>query len=144
MGSQSSFYADSGPVYTGTNPPSLPSNNGEIVLVIDGGGSAITTGIKSDLPVSFNCTINSMTLVADQVGSVVVDIWKTPFAAFPPTSSNSITASDKPTLASAASATDAALTGWTTTINAGDILRFNVNSAATVTRATLILQITKS
>lgn len=120
------------------------ANNGEVVAVIDGSGAAITTGVKVDIPVGFACIINSMTMVADQNGSIVVDIWKAPFASFPPTSSNSITASDKPTLSSAQSVQDTALTGWTVNIKAGDVLRFNVNSAATVTRVTIILQVTKT
>jgi hypothetical protein len=119
------------------------SLNGEIICTIDGNGSAIGTGVKADFPIGFACVINSMTLVADQTGSIVIDIWKAPLTSFPPTVSNSITASDPPTLASATHVQDNGLSGWTTQINAGDVLRFNVNSASTVTRVALALQITK-
>jgi hypothetical protein len=111
-----------------------------IVFVIDGGGSAITTGIKGDLTVPFDCTIVGATLLADQSGSIAIDVWKDIFASYPPTSADSITASAKPALSSAAKSRDTTLTGWTTSVSAGQTLRFNVDSAATLTRVTLILE----
>lgn len=111
-----------------------------IAFVIDGGGVAITTGIKGDLLIPFDCTIVSATLLADQAGSIVVDIWKDSYANFPPTNANSICASAKPTLSSATKSQDATLTGWTTSVTGGQTLRFNVDSVATVTRVTLLLQ----
>jgi len=115
-----------------------------ITFVIDGGGSAITTGIKGDLEIPFACAINRVTLLADPSGSIVVDIWKDTYANYPPTVADTITASAKPTLSSATKAQDSTLTGWTTAIAAGDTLRFNVDSAATVTRVTLSLKVTKT
>jgi len=115
-----------------------------IAFVIDGGGSAIATGVKGDLMIPFDCTIASATVLADQSGSIVIDVWKDTYANFPPTSADTITASAKPTLSSAAKSQDATLTGWTTSISAGQTLRFNVDSASTVTRVTLILKAVKS
>lgn len=114
-----------------------------VEFVIEGGGSTITTGIKGDLEVPFGCTIVRATLLADQTGSIVVDIWKDAYANFPPTGTDSITASAKPTLSSAAKSQDSTLTGWTTLINAGDILRFNVDSVTTITRVTLSLKVSR-
>lgn len=113
-------------------------------VTIDGGGSAITTGVKGYIMVPYNCTINSVTMLADQSGSIVVDIWKDTYANFPPTVADTITASAKPTISAANKSQDATLTGWTTTITAGDILAFNVDSATTITRLNLILKVTKS
>jgi hypothetical protein len=111
-----------------------------IAFVIDGGGSAIATGAKGDLMIPFDCTLESATLLADQSGSIVIDIWKDAYANYPPASADSITASAKPTLSSAAKSQDTTLTGWTTSVSAGQTLRFNVDSAATLTRVTLILK----
>lgn len=111
-------------------------------IVIDGGGAAITTGIKGDLRVPFACTIVKATVLADQSGSIVVDVWKDTYANFPPTDADSITASAPPTLSTAVKSEDATLTGWTTSIAAGDILRFNVDSAATVERVVVQLDVT--
>jgi hypothetical protein len=115
-----------------------------ITFIIDGGGSAITTGAKGDLTIPFNCTINNWTLLADQSGSIVIDIWKTTYANAPPVVANTITGTALPTLSTASKNTSSVLTGWTTTITAGDVLRYNVNSISTVTRTTLSLQVTKT
>ena len=49
-----------------------------------------------------------------------------------------------PTISSATNSQDTTLTGWTTSISAGDTLRFNINSASTVTRLNLVLTVTVS
>lgn len=116
----------------------------DLAFVIDGGGSAITTGVKGDIAVDFGCTINQVTLLADQSGSIVVDIWKDTYANYPPTVADTITASAKPTISSTTKAKDSTLTGWTTTISAGDTLRFNVDSATTITRCIVILKVTRT
>jgi len=115
-----------------------------ITFVIDGGGSAITTGEKGHLRIPFDCEIQRVTLLADQVGSIVIDIWKDTYANFPPTDADSITASAPPTISSAQKSEDTTLTGWTKTINAGDVLAFNVDSAATITRVTIALKVKKT
>lgn len=116
---------------------------GSIGITIDGGGSAITTGTKGYISVPYACTINSVTMLADQSGSAVVDVWKDSYANAPPTVADTITASAKPTISSATKSTDTTLTGWTTSVSAGDVIGFNVDSAATLTRLTLVLKVTK-
>ena len=115
-----------------------------ILYTIDGGGSAITTGIKGDLVVDFNCIVNSATLLADQSGSIVVDIWKNTYLNYPPVDADSITASTPPTLSGAIKSQDITLAGWTPTITAGDILRYNVDSVATVERVLVALKVTRT
>jgi len=116
----------------------------EIVFVIDGGGSTITTGQKGYLPIDFACTITQATLVADASGSIVIDVWKDTYANFPPVDADSITASAPPTLSTAQKSQDATLTGWTTSIAAGDVLGFNVDSITTCKRVTLTLKVTRT
>ena len=115
-----------------------------IPFVIDGGGVAITTGVKGDLTIPFACTILEWTLLGDQSGSIVVDVWKDTYANFPPTIADVITASAKPTISATTKDQSSTLTGWTTTITAGDTLRYNVNSATTIQRATLSLKVRKT
>lgn len=112
-----------------------------INFIIDGGGSAITTGVKGDVVVDVACTIQSVTTLLDQSGSIVVDIWKDTYANFAPTDADTITASAPPTVTTATKAQDTTLTGWTTSIAAGDVLRFNVDSITTATRATVALKV---
>lgn len=117
-------------------------------LVIDGGGSAITPGVKGFLRVPFAGTITGVTLLSTDAsataGSIVIDIWKDTFANYPPTVADTITASAKPTLSSATKSEDTTLTGWTTGIGAGDVLGFTVDSVATVTRVALTLTVQAS
>lgn len=116
-----------------------------IAYVFDGGGAALTTGVKGDLLIPFACTINSATLQADQSGSIVIDIWKKTYTLdSPPAVAQTITASAKPTLASHQSSQDATLSGWTTSVAANDMLRFNIDSITTCTRVTLTLKVTKT
>lgn len=119
-------------------------NLAAITFVIDGAGSTIATGIVGDLSIPFDCTIVSNRLLADQSGSIVVNIWKDTYANYPPTVADKITASAPPTISSATKSEDTTLTGWTTTITAGDTLRFNVDSVTTIQRVTLTLKVKKT
>lgn len=114
-----------------------------ITFVVDGGGSAITTGLKGDLEIPFACTINAATLLADQSGSIVWDLWKDVYSSYPPTIADTIVAAAKPTISAAAKSQDTTLTGWSTAIAAGDTLRFNIDSCSTITRCTLSLKVTE-
>lgn len=118
--------------------------NYTIEFVIDAQGSVIGTGQKGHIEVPFAGTIKRMTMMSDQSGSAVVDIWKTNFAGFPPTGGNTITASATPTLSAAQKVQDSTLSGWTTAVAAGDILAYNVNSCSTITRITLSLLILRT
>jgi hypothetical protein len=114
-----------------------------ICFLIDGGGSAITTGIKGYAEIPYNATIKQVTMLADQTGSIVVDIWKDTYAQYPPVDGDSITASAVPEISSGVKDQDNTLTGWTTAITAGDILAWNVDSASTIEFCTICLKIEK-
>lgn len=109
--------------------------------VFDGGGSAIASSSKARDYFPRGGTITKVTLLADQSGSIVLDLWKDTYANYPPTIADTITASAKPTLSSAIKAQDSTLTGWTTSIADGDTLIVNVDSATTVTWAVLVVEI---
>lgn len=110
-------------------------------ITIDGGGSAITSGTKGFLEVPYAATIQSGTILADQVGSIQIETWRT--------NSGNLTL-----LARAGSLgtnwltttnwqRDVTLTGWSSVaLAANDILGFTVTTnAASVTRATLQLKL---
>ncbi len=113
---------------------------GTLNLTIDGGGVAISAGVKLDLVLDFDGEFLGYDLLADQTGSIVCDVWRDIYANFPPTAADSICGGNKPTLSAAQKAQDMTLTGWTKAFSAGDVLRLNVDSAATITRATLALK----
>lgn len=113
-----------------------------INFVIDGGGSAITTGVKGSVRIDFDCVIEEVSVYSPkESGDIVVDIWKDTHANFPATDGDSITAAAPATLSAAQASNDATLTGWTTAITAGDHLIFNVDSAATTTNVTVDLKV---
>lgn len=113
----------------------------QIGITIDGSGSVITTGIKGYKSFPVAGTITGVRMLADQSGSVVIDIWKDTYANYPPTVADTITAAAKPTITTAIKSEDTTLTGWTTAVNAGDVFGFNVDSVTTITRITLELTI---
>lgn len=123
--------------------PTFQGLNLSLTFIIDGGGSAITTGIKGDITIPFGATITEWTLLADQSGSIVIDIWKDTYANYPPTIADTITASAKPTISTATKGQSSTLTGWTTSITTGDTIRFNVDSVTSITRVTLSLKVTR-
>lgn len=113
-----------------------------INFIIDGGGSVISVGEKGHIEVPFAMTITGWTILADQTGSIVVDVKKVSYAGFPTTSS--IAGTEKPALSAAQKNQDLSLTSWTTSISAGDILAFEVESASTVQRVVVALRGKKS
>lgn len=136
------YYAtDTGRLYrdNGADWEMIASGESAIEFVIDGGGSVITTGIKGDVEVPFSGTIVACTMLADRSGSIVVDIWKKDYANFPPTDADSITAAAPPTIGATVKSQDTTLTGWTTALTKGQVLRYNVDSCIAIERCTVSL-----
>jgi hypothetical protein len=108
-------------------------------FIIDGGGIEIADGIAGDIRIPVASTITSWHLLADQSGSIQIDIWKDTYNNYPPTDADSITAAAPLTISLTTKNTNSTLTGWTTSVTAGDILRFNVDSCTTIERVTIVL-----
>lgn len=117
--------------------------SGTIGCTFDGGGAAIVAGSQAEVVVPYDCTITKATLLADQIGSIVIDVWKDTYTNYPPNISDSITAAAAPTISGAVKSQDSTLTGWTTAITAGDVVKFNVYSCSVIERATILLEVTK-
>lgn len=112
-------------------------------MMMGDGVAVIPTGVKGHILVPFACNLVACWILADQAGDIVIDIWKDTFANYPPTVADTITAAAKPTLSSASAMYDPDLTGWTVACSQADVLAFNIDSIATITRATIGLQIQK-
>ena len=125
--------------YDNTGNATFVSNTRTLNFIIDGDGSTIQTGIKGHVVIDSDYTITGWTLIADQTGSIVVDVNRATFANFPTTSS--IAGTELPTISSAQKAEDLNLTTWTTTLNARDVLEFEVNSAISVQLVTVALRL---
>jgi hypothetical protein len=114
-----------------------------VAILIDGGGAVVPTGVyPAHIQWRTAATITAWRLLADQVGNIVVDVWSDTYANYPPTVADTITGSEKPTLTAQLTNQDGSLTTWTTAVAAGDIWRFNVSSASTLTWVTLLIEFT--
>lgn len=74
-------------------------------------------------------------------GSCQIDIWKIAFGSYPPTSGNSIVGSNPPKIVSGVDYRDTTLTGWTTSLAAGDTIKFNLVSTSLFTQIVLQLHV---
>jgi hypothetical protein len=130
-------------VVSRSSRPAYEAQYAPYILVIDGGGSAITTGVKLDVEVPYAMQLVSWTLLADQAGAIKIDVWRDTYANYPPTDADSLTNAHEPEIAaSGAKAQDTDLSDWTdTTLDAGDTLRLNVDSCTTIQRASLCFKV---
>jgi len=122
------------------NDPGWVDDDAGFPYIIDGGGVVITTGEKAGyIRAPFTGLITGWSLDVKPSGSIVVDTWKN--ATMPPTVADTIWGGSKPTVSGAITAS---ATGLSIAVTKGDRLRHNVDSAATVTEATLNYHMTKS
>lgn len=106
----------------------------------------LTPGHKGYYPVPFSGTIMEMTLLADNVGSIEIDIDRSTNLAILPTPNQTIIglAAMHPQLNGAQSAKDLALYSWQRQLNKGDILGFRVLSVSGIKFVTLALTIDRT
>lgn len=100
------------------------------------GGAPITTGSKGYIVIPADMTVTGWSIVSDQSGSIVIDVKRATYSAFPTTTS--IAGSEKPTLSAAQKNRDLALSTWTTSLNSGDVIEFVVESVSGVERINLV------
>jgi hypothetical protein len=114
----------------------------DVIAIVGGGGSVITTGgPKGFLKLDFPGVIEAWDLEGDVSTTSVMDIKK---RATGGGAATSITASAKPTITAATEATSSTLTGWTTTISAGDKLYWHVDTNNNATILSLALKVRKT
>lgn len=118
-------------------------NSDTIQFIVDGGGTTITTGQKGHIEVPFDCVVSGWSVFGNQTGNIVVDLWKTNYANFPPNIAHTITGSEKPTISGGTKNENNALSSWVTQLNKGDIIAYNVDSVAAIQRATVVLKVLK-
>jgi hypothetical protein len=134
-----------------TSGTCLINNNSNLHATVinvhfDGGGSAIASGTYYGPTVDYACTISRASLVADQSGTISIDLWAQLTASWgPPTASQKISASDPIAVSSAASEIDTTLTGWSPIIAAHTSFAWHIGSNATsITQADVALECDKS
>jgi len=112
----------------------------DLTMVIDGGGSTITTGWKGVLEVPFACTIQGWTLLTRDTGSLTVDVYQSNYGAWPTVVS--ITNGHFPALTSY-KAQDFGVggEGWTTSLGTNTLIGFSVGAASGVQQATIAVRV---
>lgn len=119
--------------------------SGAIEVIIDGAGMALPSGVAAYMTVPFNCNVTAAVLLANVSGSTIVDVWKCTYDEFDagathPVSGDSITGGNPPTITASTKSSNA-LTDWTTGLDSGDVLAFNVGATTTISRVTLTLNL---
>ena len=94
--------------------------------VIDSGSLPMQTGDKGKLTIDVTGVIEQIRVLSDQTGDIVFEIEKCTFADYP--NFTSITNGARVQLTNTDKYFDDVLNNWTSTITAGEILRFNVIS----------------
>lgn len=107
------------------------------------GSTVPNTGLLGFIQMPYSCTITSWTIITNSSsGSAQFDIKKSNYATYPTTTS--IVASAPPAVTTSQKATSSTLTGWTTTVTAGDVIEFYLTSVSTATILSLVLDVTRT
>ena len=115
-----------------------------INYVVESGSFDMEPGIKGHITLDVTGTIDSWTIVAEQAGTLIVDIKKSTFNDYP--SMVSITGTEKPYLGVINGMTqtknkDEDLTTWNRVLNAGDVLQYEVVAVSNVKRFLIALKL---
>jgi hypothetical protein len=107
--------------------------------VIDSGSLPMQTGDKGKLTIDVTGVIEQIRVLSDQTGDIVFEIEKCTFADYP--NFTSITNGARVQLTNSDKYFDDVLNNWTSTITAGEILRFNVISVNNIRRLLVSLKL---
>ena len=126
----------------GTNTRAIYTDGG-IVFIIDGGGSAITTGAKSWIPLLKSGTITGYDFTCDTSATIVADVWTDTYANFPPDNSDAMPGGGKePTITAGVKAQDTDISDWSSvTVTKNNYIRINIDSNDNATYAVLYLKV---
>jgi hypothetical protein len=105
----------------------------------DGSGSALTAAAVTYFISPFACTIAAWNITVD-TGTITFDVWKIATGTAIPTIANTITASALPAISTGTAIHSTTLTAWTTSVSANDVFAVQINTVATATKASLVLQ----
>ena len=107
--------------------------------VIDSGSLPMQTGDKGKLTIDVTGVIEQIRVLSDQTGDITFEIEKTTFADYP--NFSTMTGGNRVQLTNTDKYFDDVLNNWTTTITAGDILRFDVISVNNIRRLLISLKL---
>lgn len=110
-----------------------------INYVVDSGSFMMISGNKGSVTLDVSGIIESMTILSDQQGDLILDIKKSNYTNFP--NFTSIVGGIFPKLENSRKMRDDDLDGWDTTLIAGDILTFDVIAVNNINRFLISLKL---
>jgi hypothetical protein len=113
-----------------------------IGAVFDGGGALPTVDTKSYVLCPNSGTLSKSSIFADITGSAQITVYRNSSSSYPP--STSIVGSLPPSLSGQNFNQYPSLTGWSTSVTAGDIFGFKLDSVTGCTRITVQIECIKS
>jgi hypothetical protein len=110
-----------------------------INYIVDSGSISMLSGNKGSVTLDVSGILENIVILSDQVGDLILDIKKSNYSTFPTFSS--IVGGTYVQLTNARKVRDDVLSGWTKTINAGDILTFDVVAVNNINRFLISLKL---
>lgn len=110
---------------------------GQTGACFDGGLSVLVAPKYQDVVVPYTGTLTGWRVYAQQTGDITFGVAKCTNAAFP--TFTSIVGVASPSLSSADHAVSSGMTGWTTAVTAGDIVRFTLSTVSTIRAVVVVL-----
>ena len=116
-----------------------------INFVVDSGSAPMSSGIKGEMTLDVTGELQSWTVIGDQDGQIQFDIKKVDYANFP--NFASICGTERPQLGDIASQlnerknTNTTISSWNKTLNAGDILQFEVVYSINIQRCVVSMKL---
>lgn len=111
------------------------------------GVNAIAANTTDWAEVPVDGALTWITILGDQSGSCVIDLWLDSYANFPPTVGDTMVGGGgtKPTVSAATKGQVTSFTGWaTTSVTRGSILKLNLDSCSGFTKLRIFIAITTS
>jgi hypothetical protein len=110
-----------------------------INFIVDSGSLPMEPGNKGSLTLDVSGTIESVTLLSDHTGRLEVDIKKSNYLVYP--NFSSIVGGNRPLIFDSNKQFDDVLNNWDNTLQAGDILQFEVIYSINITRFLIALKL---
>ena len=124
--------------YSWRAPTASSIEYGTFGLTIDAGTQVIGTGSKGYVTMQYAGTLDNWDMVSNTSGSIQIDLRKAPFETFP--STTSITSGNYIGMTNSQKNTNTSLSGWGLTFSENDVYEFYVISAATISRANIVIK----
>lgn len=99
----------------------------------------LVPGMERFLAVPYEGVLAGWMIIADRPGIVRIDVQRAAYEAFPPTDADTLCAGVEPSLAGVRMAESEDLSGWTTDLHRGDVVRLLVTETEGVGRADVYL-----